>query len=75
MIPPRGCAYIVMVHRQDANTALNKLSRGSYKVNQKPVKVHKHLQRQLLLQFCGSSQFLIWLVIANTVIIANNILL
>lgn len=39
MIPPRGCAYIVMVHRQDANTALNKLSRGSYKVNQKPVKI------------------------------------
>lgn len=41
MIPPRGCAYIVMVHRQDAYTALNKLSRGSYKVNQKPVKVQK----------------------------------
>lgn len=39
MIPPRGCAYIVMVHRLDAYTALNKLSRGSYKVNQKPVKV------------------------------------
>lgn len=39
MIPPRGCAYIVMVHRQDAYTALNRLSRGSYKVNQKPVKV------------------------------------
>ncbi|KAF6724960.1 Splicing factor, arginine/serine-rich 15 [Oryzias melastigma] len=39
MIPPRGCAYIVMVHRQDAYTALKKLSRGSYKVNQKPVKI------------------------------------
>nr|XP_061790051.1 SR-related and CTD-associated factor 4-like [Nerophis lumbriciformis] len=39
MIPPRGCAYIVMVHRQDAYTALNKLSRGSYKVNQKSVKI------------------------------------
>ena len=39
MIPPRGCAYIVMVHRQDAYTALSKLRRGSYKVNQKPVKV------------------------------------
>uniref|UniRef100_A0A1A7X8L0 SR-related CTD-associated factor 4b n=1 Tax=Iconisemion striatum TaxID=60296 RepID=A0A1A7X8L0_9TELE len=39
MIPPRGCAYIVMVHRQDAYTALRKLSRGSYKVNQKPVKI------------------------------------
>lgn len=40
MIPPRGCAYIVMVHRQDAYTALKRLSRGSYKVHQKPVKVH-----------------------------------
>ncbi|XP_076002217.1 SR-related and CTD-associated factor 4-like isoform X2 [Genypterus blacodes] len=39
MIPPRGCAYIVMVHRQDANTALTKLSRGPYKVNQKPIKI------------------------------------
>ncbi|KAM8903351.1 SR-related and CTD-associated factor 4-like isoform 2-T2 [Spinachia spinachia] len=39
MIPPRGCAYIVMIHRQDAYTALNKLSKGSYKVNQKPVKI------------------------------------
>ncbi|XP_077422319.1 SR-related and CTD-associated factor 4-like [Vanacampus margaritifer] len=39
MIPPRGCAYIAMVHRLDAYTALNKLSRGSYKVNQKPVKI------------------------------------
>ncbi|XP_052472458.1 SR-related and CTD-associated factor 4 isoform X2 [Carassius gibelio] len=39
MIPPRGCAYIVMVHRQDANTALNKLSRGVVKVNQKNIKI------------------------------------
>ncbi|XP_038150282.1 SR-related and CTD-associated factor 4-like isoform X1 [Cyprinodon tularosa] len=39
MIPPRGCAYIVMVHRQDAYTALKKLSRGSNKVNQKPTKI------------------------------------
>ncbi|XP_056296506.1 SR-related and CTD-associated factor 4-like isoform X2 [Pseudoliparis swirei] len=39
MIPPRGCAYIVMVHRQDAYIALNKLSKGSYKVNQKSVKI------------------------------------
>ncbi|XP_034024312.1 SR-related and CTD-associated factor 4-like [Thalassophryne amazonica] len=39
MIPPRGCAYIVMTHRQDAYTAMNKLGRGSYKVNQKPVKI------------------------------------
>ncbi|KAG9348438.1 hypothetical protein JZ751_002173 [Albula glossodonta] len=39
MIPPRGCAYIVMVHRQDAFRALLKLSRGPYKVNQKPIKI------------------------------------
>lgn len=39
MIPPRGCAYIVMVHRQDAFRALQKLSRGSYKVNQKTIKI------------------------------------
>lgn len=45
MIPPRGCAYIVMVHRQDAYTALKKLSGGSYKVNQKPVKVNEVLQQ------------------------------
>ncbi|XP_019905247.1 SR-related and CTD-associated factor 4-like [Esox lucius] len=39
MIPPRGCAYIVMVHRQDAYRALHKLSRGSFKVNQKAIKI------------------------------------
>ncbi|XP_030648699.1 SR-related and CTD-associated factor 4 [Chanos chanos] len=39
MIPPRGCAYIVMVHRQDAFRALQKLSKGSYKVNQKAIKI------------------------------------
>ncbi|KAG8450254.1 hypothetical protein GDO86_002778, partial [Hymenochirus boettgeri] len=39
MIPPRGCAYIVMVHRQDAYRALMKLSRGSFKVNQKAIKI------------------------------------
>ncbi|XP_067896640.1 SR-related and CTD-associated factor 4 isoform X2 [Heterodontus francisci] len=39
MIPPRGCAYIVMVHRQDAYRALQKLSRGTFKVNQKPIKI------------------------------------
>ncbi|KAG7471204.1 hypothetical protein MATL_G00121920 [Megalops atlanticus] len=39
MIPPRGCAYIVMVHRQDAFRALQKLSRGPYKVNQKAIKI------------------------------------
>ncbi|XP_061683339.1 SR-related and CTD-associated factor 4-like [Syngnathoides biaculeatus] len=45
MIPPRGCAYIVMVHRLDAYTALNKLSRGLYKVNGKPVKIAWALNR------------------------------
>ncbi|XP_066506494.1 SR-related and CTD-associated factor 4 isoform X2 [Hoplias malabaricus] len=39
MIPPRGCAYIVMVHRQDAFRALQKLSRGTFKVNQKAIKI------------------------------------
>ncbi|KAJ3591357.1 hypothetical protein NHX12_009302 [Muraenolepis orangiensis] len=39
MIPPRGCAYIVMVHRQDASTALHKLNSGLFKVNQKPIKI------------------------------------
>ncbi|XP_053312676.1 SR-related and CTD-associated factor 4 isoform X2 [Spea bombifrons] len=39
MIPPRGCAYIVMVHRLDAYRALQKLSRGNYKVNQKSIKI------------------------------------
>uniref|UniRef100_A0AAY4E9I0 SR-related CTD-associated factor 4a n=1 Tax=Denticeps clupeoides TaxID=299321 RepID=A0AAY4E9I0_9TELE len=39
MIPPRGCAYIVMIHRQDAFRALQKLGRGSYKVNQKTIKI------------------------------------
>lgn len=42
MIPPRGCAYIVMIHRQDAFKALQKLSRGSHKVNQKAIKVSEH---------------------------------
>ncbi|XP_026994563.2 SR-related and CTD-associated factor 4b isoform X1 [Tachysurus fulvidraco] len=39
MIPPRGCAYIVMVHRQDAYTALSKLSRGTAKINHKSFKI------------------------------------
>lgn len=43
MIPPRGCAYIVMIHRQDAFRALQKLSRGTYKVNQKAIKVQDML--------------------------------
>lgn len=45
MIPPRGCAYIVMTHRQDAFRALQKLSRGSYKVNQKAIKVSERRRR------------------------------
>lgn len=52
MIPPRGCAYIVMIHRQDAFRALQKLSRGSHKVNQKAIKVsekHKLLLSKLVL--------------------------
>ncbi|XP_053363699.1 SR-related and CTD-associated factor 4b [Clarias gariepinus] len=39
MIPPRGCAYIGMVHRQDAYTALNKLSRENVKINHKSFKI------------------------------------
>lgn len=39
MIPPRGCAYICMVHRQDAYRALQKLSTGSYKIGSKVIKV------------------------------------
>ncbi|KAK1786116.1 hypothetical protein P4O66_017844 [Electrophorus voltai] len=39
MIPPRGCAYVVMVHRQDAYTALNRLSRGNARINHKPFKI------------------------------------
>ncbi|KAM4865613.1 SR-related and CTD-associated factor 8 isoform 1-T1 [Thomomys bottae] len=39
MIPPRGCAYICMVHRQDAFRALQKLSSGSYKIGSKVIKI------------------------------------
>jgi len=39
MIPPRGCAYVCMVHRQDAYRALQKLSSGSYKIGSKIIKV------------------------------------
>ncbi|XP_035023861.2 SR-related and CTD-associated factor 8 isoform X2 [Hippoglossus stenolepis] len=35
MIPPRGCAYICMVHRQDAFRARQKLSTGSFKIGSK----------------------------------------
>lgn len=40
MIPPRGCAYICMVHRQDAYRARQKLSTGSFKIGSKVIKVH-----------------------------------
>lgn len=39
MIPPRGCSYICMVHRQDAYRALQKLSTGSYKIGSKVIKI------------------------------------
>uniref|UniRef100_A0A8C2BXZ0 SR-related CTD associated factor 8 n=1 Tax=Cyprinus carpio TaxID=7962 RepID=A0A8C2BXZ0_CYPCA len=39
MIPPRGCAYICMVHRQDAYRALQKLGTGSYKIGSKVIKI------------------------------------
>ncbi|XP_051966148.1 SR-related and CTD-associated factor 4b [Xyrauchen texanus] len=51
MIPPRGCAYIVMVHRQDANTALSKLSRGAAKVNQKAIKISWALNKGIKTEF------------------------
>lgn len=40
MIPPRGCAYICMVHRQDAYRARQKLSTGSFKIGSKVIKVY-----------------------------------
>uniref|UniRef100_A0A8C5PLG9 SR-related CTD associated factor 8 n=1 Tax=Leptobrachium leishanense TaxID=445787 RepID=A0A8C5PLG9_9ANUR len=39
MIPPRGCAYVCMVHRQDAYRALQKLSAGSCKIGSKIIKI------------------------------------
>ncbi|XP_041711283.2 LOW QUALITY PROTEIN: SR-related and CTD-associated factor 8 [Coregonus clupeaformis] len=39
MIPPRGCAYICMVHRQDAYRARQKLSTGSFKIVSKVIKI------------------------------------
>ncbi|KAJ0061559.1 hypothetical protein NL108_005701 [Boleophthalmus pectinirostris] len=51
MIPPRGCAYIVMVHRQDAFRALQKLSRGNYKVNQKTIKIAWALNKGIKADF------------------------
>lgn len=65
MIPPRGCAYIVMVHRQDAYTALKKLSRGSYKVNQKPFKVHDLLQTLLSFPVKSDSMLIVLVLLAN----------
>ncbi|XP_063304094.1 SR-related and CTD-associated factor 4 isoform X1 [Pelobates fuscus] len=51
MIPPRGCAYIVMVHRLDAYRALHKLSRGSYKVGQKAIKIAWALNKGIKADF------------------------
>ncbi|KAK5858549.1 hypothetical protein PBY51_002682 [Eleginops maclovinus] len=51
MIPPRGCAYIVMIHRQDAFKALQKLSRGSHKVNQKTIKIAWALNKGIKAEF------------------------
>ncbi|XP_026129438.1 splicing factor, arginine/serine-rich 15-like isoform X3 [Carassius auratus] len=51
MIPPRGCAYIVMIHRQDAYRALQKLSRGPYKVNQKAIKIAWALNKGIKAEF------------------------
>uniref|UniRef100_A0AAX7T3G5 SR-related CTD associated factor 8 n=1 Tax=Astatotilapia calliptera TaxID=8154 RepID=A0AAX7T3G5_ASTCA len=39
MIPPRGCAYICMVHRQDAYRARQKLSTGTFKIGSKIIKI------------------------------------
>ncbi|XP_055370647.1 SR-related and CTD-associated factor 4 isoform X2 [Betta splendens] len=51
MIPPRGCAYIVMIHRQDAYRALQKLGRGNYKVNQKAIKIAWALNKGIKAEF------------------------
>ncbi|KAL7390801.1 hypothetical protein ABVT39_028066 [Epinephelus coioides] len=51
MIPPRGCAYIVMIHRQDAFRALQKLSRGTHKVNQKAIKIAWALNKGIKSEF------------------------
>ncbi|KAI5098614.1 splicing factor, arginine/serine-rich 15 isoform X1 [Silurus meridionalis] len=44
MIRPRGCAYIIMVHRQDAYTALSKLCRGNMKINHKSFKKYWNME-------------------------------
>ncbi|XP_073730357.1 SR-related and CTD-associated factor 4 isoform X2 [Misgurnus anguillicaudatus] len=51
MIPPRGCAYIVMIHRQDAYRALQKLSRGPNKLNQKAIKIAWALNKGIKAEF------------------------
>ncbi|XP_075710653.1 SR-related and CTD-associated factor 4 [Rhinoderma darwinii] len=51
MIPPRGCAYIVMVQRLDAYRALQKLSRGNFKVNQKAIKIAWALNKGIKAEF------------------------
>ncbi|XP_056592907.1 SR-related and CTD-associated factor 4 [Triplophysa dalaica] len=51
MIPPRGCAYIVMIHRQDAYRALQKLSRGPNKLNQKAIKIAWALNKGIKTEF------------------------
>ncbi|XP_053561150.1 SR-related and CTD-associated factor 4 [Bombina bombina] len=51
MIPPRGCAYINMVQRQDAYRALQKLSRGTFKVNQKAIKIAWALNKGIKLEY------------------------
>ncbi|XP_040038196.2 SR-related and CTD-associated factor 4 isoform X1 [Gasterosteus aculeatus] len=51
MIPPRGCAYILMINRQDAFKALQKLSRGSHKVNQKSIKIAWALNKGIKAEF------------------------
>ncbi|XP_076832119.1 SR-related and CTD-associated factor 4b [Brachyhypopomus gauderio] len=51
MIPPRGCAYVVMVHRQDAYTALNRLGRGSARINHKPFKIAWAMNKGITARF------------------------
>ncbi|KAJ8356119.1 hypothetical protein SKAU_G00189130 [Synaphobranchus kaupii] len=40
IIPPRGCAYICMVHRQEAHRARQQLGTGSYKMVSRVIKIH-----------------------------------
>lgn len=63
MIPPRGCAYIVMMHREDAYRALQKLGRGLYKVNQKAIKVCNYvmLSNDMLKSVWKQIETIFWL--------------